>query len=67
MAAGGHLYITNEEGHSHVVGLGPEYKLLAENDLGETVMAHRRLPMACSTCAAASTCSLSALGGKVAV
>jgi outer membrane protein assembly factor BamB len=39
VAAGGHLYITNEEGHSYVLALGAEYKLLAENDLGETVMA----------------------------
>ena len=39
VAAGGRLYITNEEGHSYVLALGPEYKLLAENDLGETVMA----------------------------
>jgi outer membrane protein assembly factor BamB len=39
VAAGGHLYITNEEGHSYVLALGREYKLLAENDLGETVMA----------------------------
>src|SRR5262249_9144899 len=39
VAAGGHLYITNEEGHSYVLALGPEDKLLDENDLGETVMA----------------------------
>ena len=39
VAAGGRLYITNEEGHSYVLALGPEYKLLAENELGETVMA----------------------------
>ncbi len=39
VAAGGRLYITNEEGHSYVLALGPEYKLLAENDIGETVMA----------------------------
>ena len=39
VAAGGRLYITNEEGHSYVLALGPDYKLLAENDLGETVMA----------------------------
>jgi len=39
VAAGGHLYITSEEGHSYVVAQGREYKLLAENDLGETVMA----------------------------
>ena len=39
VAAGGHLYITNEEGHSYVLALGPEYKLLAESEIGETVMA----------------------------
>ena len=39
VAAGDHLYITNEDGHSYVLALGREYKLLAENELGETVMA----------------------------
>jgi outer membrane protein assembly factor BamB len=39
VAAAGRLYITNEEGHTYVLALGPEYKLLAENELGETVMA----------------------------
>jgi outer membrane protein assembly factor BamB len=39
VAAGDHLYITNEEGHSYVLALGAEYKLLAENEIGETVMA----------------------------
>jgi outer membrane protein assembly factor BamB len=39
VAAAGRLYVTNEEGHSFVLALGPEYKLLAENELGETVMA----------------------------
>jgi outer membrane protein assembly factor BamB len=39
VTAGGRLYITNEEGHSYILALGPEYKLLAENELGETVMA----------------------------
>ena len=39
VAADGHLYITSEEGHSYVLTLGREYKPLAENDLGETVMA----------------------------
>ncbi len=39
VSAGGRLYVTSEEGHTFVLGLGPEYKLLAENDLGETVMA----------------------------
>jgi outer membrane protein assembly factor BamB len=39
VAADGHLYITNEEGHSYVLSLGSEYKLLAENEIGETVMA----------------------------
>ena len=39
VAAGDRLYITNEEGHTYVLALGREYKVLAENDLGETVMA----------------------------
>jgi len=39
VSADGRLYITNEEGHSYVLALGGEYKLLAENDIGETVMA----------------------------
>jgi outer membrane protein assembly factor BamB len=38
-AAADHLYITNEDGHSYVLALGREYRLLAENELGETVMA----------------------------
>jgi len=39
VAAGDRLYITNEEGHSYVLALGREYKVLAENELGEIVMA----------------------------
>jgi outer membrane protein assembly factor BamB len=39
VAAGNRLYITNEEGHTYVLALGREYKVLGENDLGETVMA----------------------------
>ena len=39
VTAGGRLYLTNEEGHTYVLAMGREYKLLAENDLGETVMA----------------------------
>ena len=39
VAAGSQLYITDEEGHTYVLALGREYKVLAENDLGETVMA----------------------------
>lgn len=39
VAAGGRLYITNEDGHTYVLQLGAEYKLLQENELGETVMA----------------------------
>jgi len=37
--AGGRLYVTNEEGRTYVVAAGREYKLLAENELGEQVMA----------------------------
>jgi len=36
--AGGRLYVTNEDGHTYVLAKGGEYKVLAENDLGETVM-----------------------------
>jgi outer membrane protein assembly factor BamB len=39
VAAGDHLYFTDEEGHSYVLALGAKYKLLAENEIGETVMA----------------------------
>lgn len=39
VAADGRLYITNEDGHTYVLAGGREYKLLAENELGETVMA----------------------------
>jgi outer membrane protein assembly factor BamB len=33
------VYITNEDGHTSVLAKGGEYRLLGENDLGETVMA----------------------------
>jgi outer membrane protein assembly factor BamB len=39
VAADGKLYVTNEEGKTMVLALGREYRLLAENELGETVMA----------------------------
>jgi outer membrane protein assembly factor BamB len=39
VAAGDRLYITNEDGHTFVLAAGREYKLLGENELGETVMA----------------------------
>jgi len=39
VAVADRLYITNEDGHSYVLAKGREYKLLAENELGETVMA----------------------------
>jgi len=39
VAAGDHLYVTNEEGHTYVLAPGREYKLLAQNEIGETVMA----------------------------
>jgi outer membrane protein assembly factor BamB len=38
VAADGRIYITNEEGHTYVIEQGDAFKLLAENDLGETVM-----------------------------
>jgi outer membrane protein assembly factor BamB len=39
VAAGGHLYITNEEGRTYVISLGPKFRQLHENELGEAVMA----------------------------
>jgi outer membrane protein assembly factor BamB len=39
IAAGGHLYITDEEGKTYVLALGREYKLVRTNELGESVMA----------------------------
>ncbi len=39
VAVADRLYITNEEGHTYVLAKGGEYKVLGENDLGETVMA----------------------------
>jgi outer membrane protein assembly factor BamB len=33
------LYITNEDGHSYVLAKGREFKVIRENELGETVMA----------------------------
>ena len=39
VTAGGRLYITNEEGYTHVLALGGQYTPLARNELGETVMA----------------------------
>lgn len=39
VSAGDRIYITNEEGHTYVLAPGREYKLLGENELGETVMA----------------------------
>jgi outer membrane protein assembly factor BamB len=38
VAADGKLYITSEQGATHVLGLGREYAPLAVNELGETVM-----------------------------
>jgi hypothetical protein len=38
-AATDRLYITNEDGHTFLLAKGSEYKLLGENDIGETVMA----------------------------
>src|SRR5579862_2159856 len=39
VAAGNRLYITTEDGHTYVLAKGGEYKVLSENELGETVMA----------------------------
>jgi outer membrane protein assembly factor BamB len=40
VAAGDRFYITNEDGHTYVLAKGSQYKLLGENELGETVMAN---------------------------
>ena len=39
VTAGNQVYIIDEDGHSFVLAPGREYKVLAENDIGETVMA----------------------------
>ncbi len=39
VAAADRFYVTNEDGHTFVLAEGAEYKLLGENDVGETVMA----------------------------
>jgi hypothetical protein len=39
VAAAGRIYITSEEGRTHVLAAGREYKQMALNELGETVMA----------------------------
>jgi outer membrane protein assembly factor BamB len=39
VAAGDRLYVTNEDGRTYVIALGSAYKLLQENELGESVMA----------------------------
>jgi outer membrane protein assembly factor BamB len=39
VAVADRLYITNEDGHTYVLAKGREYKVLSENELGETVMA----------------------------
>lgn len=39
VAANGHLFCTSEEGHTFVVALDTEGKTIAENDLGESVLA----------------------------
>jgi len=59
-----HLYITNEEGHSYVLALGAEYKLLAENEIGETVMATPAISGGALYMRGASTCSPSRQGVK---
>ncbi len=39
VAAGGRLYATDEDGKTYVLALGKEFRLLAQNELGENVMA----------------------------
>ncbi|HYO80252.1 MAG TPA: PQQ-binding-like beta-propeller repeat protein [Bryobacteraceae bacterium] len=39
VAAGGRLYVTNEDGRTYVINAGGSFQLLKENELGEPVMA----------------------------
>jgi outer membrane protein assembly factor BamB len=39
VAVADRLYITNEDGHTYVLAKGKDYKVIGENELGETVMA----------------------------
>ena len=39
MAGDGKVYFTSKEGVIRVVAAGPEFRLLAENDMGEQVIA----------------------------
>jgi outer membrane protein assembly factor BamB len=39
VAANGHLYLTSEDGYTHVVRTGPKFELVASNPIGEGVMA----------------------------
>lgn len=39
VAAGGRLYLTDENGRTYVIALGQQFQLLKENELGEPVMA----------------------------
>ena len=43
IAAAGKLYIATEEGDVFVVKAGPKYELLAQNSVGEPVLATPRL------------------------
>jgi outer membrane protein assembly factor BamB len=39
VAANGKVYLASEEGHIFVLKAGPAYELLAQNDMGESVLA----------------------------
>ena len=39
VAANGKVYLASEEGHIFVLNAGPAYELLAQNDMGESVLA----------------------------
>jgi len=39
VAAGGHVYFTNEEGKTYVIKASADYELVSENNLGEVCMA----------------------------
>jgi outer membrane protein assembly factor BamB len=39
VAANGKIYLASEEGHIYVLKAGPTYELLAQNEMGESVLA----------------------------
>ena len=39
VASDGKVYLASEEGHVYVLKAGPSFELIAENDMGESVLA----------------------------